>query len=89
VQPYRAGGPYARILRPKQSWQVCGLEDVEVCQAQPILVAARLRGVTRVDEVESFSLQAALERGGQGCILLERLIHEIAYKVARTPKYGS
>jgi len=56
---------------------------------QPVLVAARLRGVMRVDDVDTFCLDAALSHGGQGCILLERLIHEIAYKVARAPKYGS
>ena len=84
-----AENSYEDIARPKQSWQVCGLSDVEVDEERPVLVAARLRGVMRVDEAETYCVEDALDRGGQGCILMERLIHEIAYKVARAPKFGS
>jgi hypothetical protein len=84
-----ADSAFASMLRPKQTWQVSGLSDVCVSMWQPVLVAARLRGIMRVDDVDSFSLDSTMRQGGQGCILLERLIHEIAYKVARAPKYGS
>ena len=77
------------MLRPQQSWQFSGLDGVAVDEARPVIVAACLRGVTRRDRVDAFRLQDVLARGGQGCILLERLIHEIAYKLARAPKYGS
>lgn len=80
---------WRRLLRPKQSWQVCGLQDVDVELTQPLAVAACLRGVTRVDLVDRFLLGDMLEGAGQGCILLERLMHEIAYKLARAPKYGA
>lgn len=84
-----AGGAYASIKRPVQSWEVQGSARMEVCTTQPILVASRLRGVARVDTVKRFSLAAAMTHGGLGCIPLERLVHEIAYKVARAPKFGS
>jgi hypothetical protein len=84
-----AGGNWEGVLRPKQSWQVCGLEDVNVSISQPLVVAACLRGVTRVDAVERYALEAVMQQGGQGCILLERMVHEVAYKLARAPKYGS
>ena len=72
-----------------QTWQVCGLERVDVALTQPLLVAMRLKGVTRIDGVEAYNLTDALRLGGHGCILLERLIHEIAYKIARAAKYGA
>lgn len=83
------GGTWEVVLRPKQSWQVCGLEDVTVSISQPLVVAACLRGVTRVDAVQRYALEDVLQQGGQGCILLERMVHEVAYKLARAPKYGS
>jgi hypothetical protein len=66
-----------------------GLDEVDVDMSRPIAVAACLRGVTRVDNVQRFQLGHIMRTGGQGCLLLERLIHEIAYKIARALKYGA
>lgn len=87
----RAGntGNCRTLRRPKQSWQFRGLNEVEVDVRRPIAIAACLRGVTRVDEGQNFQLGQMMRFGGQGCILLERLIHEIAYKVAKALKYGA
>jgi hypothetical protein len=40
-------GISARTYRPRQSWQVSGLHDVDVELTRPILVAFYLKGVTR------------------------------------------
>lgn len=77
------------MTRPQQSWQFCGMHIVEAQEDRPIMVAARLRGCTRVDDVEDFRLRHVLACGGQGCIPLERVIHEVAYKIARALKYGA
>lgn len=45
--------------------------------------------VCRCDEVQSYSLEEALTCAGHGSLLIDRLIHEIAYKVGRAPKYGA
>lgn len=85
----RPAGILSRVTRPQQSWQYSGMQTVEVDEVRPVAVAAYLKGVTRRDDVDSFCLQDILHRGGQGCILIDRVIHEIAYKVARALKFGS
>jgi hypothetical protein len=77
------------VERPAQSWQYQGMQKVQTATAAPVLVAGILHGVTRCDTLQTFSLRKTLQRGGQGCILISRLVHEIAYKIARAPKYGS
>jgi hypothetical protein len=84
-----ATGIRARAYKPKQSWQASGLHTVQVKLAQPLMVASYLRGVTRKDDVEQYLLQDMLDIGGQGCLLVDRIIHEIAYKVGRAPKFGA
>lgn len=84
-----SAGILTRVARPQQSWQRSGLAGVPVDTTRPVVVASYLQGVTRRDDLDSFGLGDALLRGGQGCILVDRLIHEIAYKVARALKFGS
>lgn len=79
----------ARVTRPKQTWQVLGLQEVQVAEQQPMMVSSCLRGVTRCDELDTYNLEGMLRSAGQGCILAERLIHEVAYKVGRALKYGA
>ena len=43
----------------------------------------------RRDEAAQLSAAEAVARGGGGCILLERLLPELAYKLGRAPKYGA
>ncbi|KAG2430129.1 hypothetical protein HXX76_010228 [Chlamydomonas incerta] len=83
------------VSRPLQSFEFLGLERLTgpggcgVDLAAPLLVARRLPGVVRRDRAERLSYRDALAAGGQGCVQLERLLPEVAYKVARAPKYGA
>lgn len=43
----------------------------------------------RRDGVRGVSLADTRRRGGGGCILAERLLPEIAYKLGRAHKYGA
>lgn len=43
----------------------------------------------RQDDVNKLHLGSICERGGAGCILAERMVAEIAYKIGRAPKYGA
>ncbi|KAK9821225.1 hypothetical protein WJX81_003510 [Elliptochloris bilobata] len=56
---------------------------------QGLLLVLRLAGVVRRDMAARLSATEAAERGGGGCILLERLLPELAYKLGRAPKYGA
>lgn len=44
---------------------------------------------TRRDRAERMKLSEAHQRGGQGTILADRMLHEVAYKLGRAPKYGA
>jgi hypothetical protein len=43
----------------------------------------------RKDRVEEFSVAAIEAKGGGGCILAERMLPEVAYKIDKAPKYGA
>ena len=64
-------------------------ERVEVAEAAPLLLVRRLPGVVRRDRAAKLSLAEAAARGGMGAMLLDRLLPEMAYKLARAPKYGA
>lgn len=64
------------------------MQQVEVNETRPVAVVSYLQGVSRKDDIDSFSLTEILVRG-QTCVLIHRLIHEIAYKVARALKFGA
>lgn len=55
----------------------------------PLLAVRRLPGAVRRDRASRLSMQEALSKGGIGSVLLNRLLPEIAYKLARAPKYGA
>ncbi len=57
--------------------------------AAPVLVARRLPGVVRRDRAQKMTWREAAAAGGQGAVLLDRLLPEVAYKLARAPKYGA
>ncbi|KAG2447847.1 hypothetical protein HYH02_007303 [Chlamydomonas schloesseri] len=83
------------VARPLQSFEFLGLDRLTgpggcgVDVAAPLLVARRLPGVIRRDRAERLTYRDALAAGGLGCVQLERLLPEVAYKVARAPKYGA
>eukprot|EP00884_Botryococcus_braunii_P022256 jgi/Botrbrau1/8714/Bobra.0311s0025.1 len=82
-------GPVFPVVRPKQSWQYLGEDAVHVEQYNGVLRIERLPGVIRKDHVELVSVREARERGSAGCILADRLLPELAYKMGRASKYGS
>lgn len=64
-------------------------EAVSVVEDAPMLVVRRLPGVVRRDRAGRLSLAEAAARGGMGCVLADRLLPEMSYKLARAPKYGA
>ncbi|PNW82605.1 hypothetical protein CHLRE_06g285850v5 [Chlamydomonas reinhardtii] len=91
----RDAASFPLVSRPLQSFEFLGLERLTgpggcgVDLAAPLLVVRRLPGVVRRDRAERLSYRDALAAGGLGCVQLERLLPEVAYKVARAPKYGA
>jgi hypothetical protein len=77
------------VYRPKQSFEFSGEAEVEVCGDRGILRVDRLPGVVRRDNVRRLGVQECRDEGAAGCILAERLLWEVAYKMARASKYGS
>jgi hypothetical protein len=55
----------------------------------PAIVVHRLPAVIRVDSARRLDLSHISSQGAAGCILAERLLPEIAYKLGRAPKYGA
>jgi hypothetical protein len=49
----------------------------------------RLPGVIRADACRRLGLAEAAARGGLGPVVADRLLHEVAYKLGRAPKYGA
>ena len=43
----------------------------------------------RVDRASALDLPHILQQGAAGCILAERMLPEVAYKLGRAPKYGA
>jgi hypothetical protein len=43
----------------------------------------------RVDNAKRLDLANIVEHGAAGCILAERLLPEVAYKLGRAAKYGA
>lgn len=78
-----------QVRRPLQSYQFSGLERVEVDPFRPAIVVHRLAGVIRVDTASALDLAVIQAHGAAGCILAERLLPEVAYKLGRAPKYGA
>jgi hypothetical protein len=84
-----------RVPRPRQSFE-CGAAiegtnagagpDV-VAEGATLLVVSRLAGVTRRDGAAR--LAAAAASGGGGAMAVERLMHGVAFKLGRAPKYGA
>jgi hypothetical protein len=76
-------------IRPMQTFQFSGANKVDVDLQRCALIVHRLEGVIRRDRVTSLDAAAVSQRGGGGCILVERVLPEIAYKLGRAGKYGA
>ncbi|KAL4434842.1 hypothetical protein ABPG77_005369 [Micractinium sp. CCAP 211/92] len=89
VVPPRAVPGCPPVRRPLQSYQFAGQERVAVDGQRPAAVVHRLPGVIRVDGAAALCLEEVQARGAAGCVLAERLLPEVAYKLGRAPKYGA
>jgi hypothetical protein len=83
-----AAGSCPAVLRPPQSWQSSGGAPVEVAAGRPLLCLRRLPSVVRRDGCSRLCL-ADWRQAGQGALLAERLIPELAYKMGCSLKYGA
>jgi len=45
--------------------------------------------ISRIDSVDALDLDMISAKGGNACILAERFLPEIAYKIGYAPKYGA
>ena len=77
------------LHRPLQSYQFKGMKKVHVDAKRPAVVVHRLPGIVRKDRVQTFHVAEIEAKGGGGCILAERMLAEIAYKIDKAPKYGA
>lgn len=73
-------------IRPVQSCEISGNKQIAVCECRNLVIARRLQGVVRIDDVKVIS---GAHVGSAGAILVEHVLPEIAYKLARSKKYGA
>lgn len=77
------------VALPRQSHEVQHEAAVRVRAAGFALLAQRLPAVVRIDDVRRLGLAEVVAAGGARCVLAERLLPEVAYKLGRAPKYGA
>ncbi|XP_016689672.1 uncharacterized protein [Gossypium hirsutum] len=82
--------PNLSALFPNQSYTMRGeSQRNDVRQYGPMLFAQYQYAVTRKDMVETFSFEEFKECSGNLTIPADRLLHEIAFKLWKAPKYGA
>ncbi|GMI81396.1 hypothetical protein like AT5G11810 [Hibiscus trionum] len=82
--------PHLSVLFPKQSYTMRGespRNDVRL--HSPMLFAQYQYAVTRKDMVDTFSFEDFKERSGNLTIPADRMLHEVAFKLWKAPKYGA
>lgn len=89
AKPLLQPGGGAGSLRPRQSFELCRDQPVQVDLRAPLLTVQRLPAVVRIDACGHLSLAGCCRQGGAGAILAQRLLPELAYKLGRAPKYGA
>jgi hypothetical protein len=77
------------IARPVQSFETLGGAPLAVDAHAPMLLVRRLPGVVRRDATQAFSLRECVQSCGQGALLVDRVLPELAYKLGRALKYGA
>ncbi|XP_073051779.1 uncharacterized protein [Primulina eburnea] len=77
-------------VAPRQSYTVKGGKPRENFRHHyPMLLAQFQNAVTRKDMVEMFSFRDFEANGGNLVIPADRLLHEVAFKLWKSPKYGA
>lgn len=79
----------ARLVRPLQSYSTLHSKEIALNRNKVAISVSRLAGATRKDSVKSLSANQCALYGGNKCILIERLLYEIAYKAGLANKYGA
>ncbi|KAL4334716.1 hypothetical protein GQ457_07G045080 [Hibiscus cannabinus] len=82
--------PHLSVLFPKQSYTMRGESPRnDVRHHSPMLLAQYQYAVTRKDMVETFSFEDFKQRSGDLTIPADRMLHEVAFKLWKAPKYGA
>lgn len=90
LSPNSEKNPLLSALFPNQSYTMRGESPRnDVRHHSPMLIAQYQNAVTREDMVETFSFEDFKERSGNLTIPADRLLHEIAFKLWKAPKYGA
>ncbi|CAM8964449.1 unnamed protein product [Rhodiola kirilowii] len=75
---------------PRQSYTMKGGHPREnVRHHAPMLVAQVQDGVTRKDRANAFTFEDFKDHGSNLTIPVDRLLHEVAFKLWKAPKYGA
>ncbi|XP_007012268.2 PREDICTED: uncharacterized protein LOC18588054 isoform X1 [Theobroma cacao] len=86
---YENDSPLSALF-PQQSYTMRGESPRnDVRHYSPMLVAQYQNAVTRKDMVDTFSFEDFKERSGNLIIPADRLLHEMAFKLWKAPKYGA
>ncbi|XVF35345.1 hypothetical protein REPUB_Repub18cG0137600 [Reevesia pubescens] len=90
LSPNYEKNPHLSALFPHQSYTMRGESTRnDVRHHSPMLIAQYQYAVTRKDMVETFSFEDFKEHSGNLTIPADRLLHEIAFKLWKAPKYGA
>ncbi|XVE70932.1 hypothetical protein DITRI_Ditri10aG0109400 [Diplodiscus trichospermus] len=90
LSPNYEKDPHLSALLPSQSYTMRGESPrMDVRHHCPMLIAQYQYAVTRKDMVETFSFEEFKERSGNLTIPADRMLHEIAFKLWKAPKYGA
>ncbi|KAG6548457.1 hypothetical protein Mapa_009944 [Marchantia paleacea] len=82
--------PKLAELMPRQSYTIKAAQPIEgIRDHHPLLAVYHLNAVTRLDEVDSFTFDEFKQHAGNLTILVDRFLHEVAFKLWRAPKYGA
>lgn len=79
----------ANTVRPPQSFSTHHSKQIPLDRNKIAISVNRLAGATRRDAVKTLSVDQFAFCGGNKCILIERLLYEIAYKTGLANKYGA
>ncbi|CAM6034827.1 unnamed protein product [Sphagnum compactum] len=82
--------PDLEKLWPRQSYTVKAGKPVDgIREDYPLLAVYNQVAVTRRDKVTAFGFEEFKKHGGNGTILADRFLYEVAFKLWKAPKYGA
>jgi hypothetical protein len=82
--------PDLEKLWPRQSYTMKAGKPVDgIREDYPLLAVYNQVAVTRRDKVTAFGFEEFKKHGGNGTILADRFLYEVAFKLWKAPKYGA